>query len=196
MDNLFVKMPRMRIGALIGKQGKTKKELEELSDCNIFVDSATGDVEISSEKANPITFYRLEQVIKAIARGFSPEHAKYLLDESFILNIINLHDLGIHTSKTLQTRKARVIGSQGAIRQFIEDSLDCFIAIQGKTISIIGNIENIRIAHEAILKLLKGATISRIKKYINRAKTNIDQISNTESNNINFDNEQERDILD
>lgn len=70
MNSLLLKVPKMRIGAVIGKQGQTRKELEELSDCKIHIDSATGDIEITTKKANPVTFYKLETVIKAISRGF------------------------------------------------------------------------------------------------------------------------------
>lgn len=186
----------MRIGALIGKNGKTKRELEEIVDCKIYIDSKTGDVEISSENANPVTVYKLESVIKAIARGFSPEHAKLLLDDDFLLNIINLHDLGISTSKSLRTRKARVIGAQGSIRTLIEKSLDCFVSVQGKTVSIIGRAENIRIAYESILKLLKGTTVSGVRRYIDKASEDIDKMTNTESNNIDFNEDVEKDLLD
>ena len=200
MNSLLLKVPKQRIGAVIGKQGETRREFEEMCDCKIKVDSGTGDIEITSENANAITFYRLEAVIKAIGRGFSPDHAKYLLDDNSTLNIINLHDLGIHTDKTMETRRARVIGSQGIIRKFLEDSLDCFIAIQGRTIAIIGEVSRIRICHEAIIRLLKGANVASIKKFIESSLKNADYVSNTESNYIDIkDTEVEaddKDILD
>jgi ribosomal RNA assembly protein len=160
----------------------------------------TGDIEITSQNANAVTFYRLETVIKAIGRGFSPDHAKFLLDDNSTLNIINLHDLGIHTDKTLETRRARVIGSQGIVRKFLEDTLECFIAIQGKTIAIIGEVSKIRIAHEAIMRLLKGANVAGVKKFIESSLKNADYVSNTESNYIDIKDteidENEKDILD
>ena len=196
MNTLILKIPKMRIGAVIGKQGQTRRELEELSDCKIHVDSHTGDVEISTEKSNPVTFYRLETVLKAIGRGFSPDHAKLLLDDKTTLNIISLYDLGIHTEKTLKTRRARVIGTEGTIRKFLEDSLDCYIAIQGKTICIIGTVSNIRICHEAIMRLLKGANFAGVRTFIEKARKNLD-ISNTE-NYIDYNEEdnKDKDILD
>lgn len=200
MNSLLLKVPKQRIGAVIGKQGETRKELEEMCDCKIHVDSGTGDIEITSQNANAITFYRLEAVIKAIGRGFSPDHAKYLLDDNSTLNIINLHDLGIHTDKTLETRRARVIGAQGTIRKFLEDTLECFISIQGKTIAIIGEVSKIRICHEAIIRLLKGANIAGVKKFIESSLKNADYVSNTESNYIDIDESkiknEDKDILD
>ncbi len=201
-NSISIKVPKLRIGAVIGKQGQTRRELEELADCKITVDSATGDIDITTENANPVTFYKLEIVIKAIGRGFSPEHARYLLDDNIVLNIINLHDLGIHTEKTLETRKARIIGAQGTIRKFLEDSLDCYVSVQGRTIAVIGEASKIRIAHESIMRLLKGSNVASVKKYIDSMKKGLDYVSNSESNYIDYndelDNERENDehILD
>jgi rRNA processing protein Krr1/Pno1 len=38
MNSLFLKVPKQRIGAVIGKQGETRRELEEMCDCKIHVD--------------------------------------------------------------------------------------------------------------------------------------------------------------
>ena len=42
----YVRIPSARVGALIGPGGKTKKKLEELSGCEISIDSDDGLVEI------------------------------------------------------------------------------------------------------------------------------------------------------
>jgi len=196
MDVVYVKIPKLRIGAVIGKQGATRKELEELGECKILVDSSTGDVELQSEKSDALVFYKMEQVIKAIGRGFSPDHAKLLLDDSIILDIINIKELGLKTERSIHTRKARVIGSQGTIRKFIEDSLDCYISIQGKTIAIIGETKHMRLAHEAIMRILKGSNISSVKKYIESTKKELEHLSNTDSNYLEEEEQTEKDILD
>ena len=165
MNTIIIKIPKIRVGALIGKNGETKKELEELADSKIYVDGE-GEVEITSDKANAITFYKLENVIKAIGRGFNPDKAKLLLDDYYALNIINLQDLGVKTEKSARNRKARIIGTQGSIRSYLEKELDCFISVQGKTISIIGKLSNIRICHEAIMRIINGASIGAVKHFI------------------------------
>lgn len=199
MNYIELKIPKIRIGAIIGKDGQTKKELEDISDSKIEINSNTGDIEISTEKANPITFYRLELVIKAIGRGFNPEKAKNLFDENYTLNVINLKDLSIKNKKTTYTRKSRVIGTDGSIRKYLEDNLDCYISIQGKTISIVGNLKNIKIANEVIMRLLKGATIGAIKTTIEKYKKNSDDFNFNDLNEYNEFMEKEnteKDILD
>ncbi len=198
MNYIELKIPKIRIGAIIGKDGQTKKELEDISDSKIEINSNTGDIEISTEKANPITFYRLELVIKAIGRGFNPEKAKNLFDENYTLNVINLKDLSIKNKKTTYTRKSRVIGTDGSIRKYLEDNLDCYISIQGKTISIVGNLKNIKVANEVIMRLLKGATIGAIKTTIEKYKKNSDDFNFNDLNEYNEFMEKEnteKDIL-
>ena len=42
----YVRIPASRVGALIGPGGKTKRKLEELSGCDISIDSDEGLFEI------------------------------------------------------------------------------------------------------------------------------------------------------
>jgi ribosomal RNA assembly protein len=191
MNSIFIKIPKIRVGALIGKNGETKKELEELSDSKIYVDGE-GEIEISTEKANAVTFYKLENVIKAIGRGFNPEKAKLLLDEYYTLNVINLQELGVTTERGAHNRKARIIGAQGSIRSYLEKQLDCFISVQGKTISIIGRLSNIRICHEAIMRIINGASIGAVKHFIEKLSKNLETQEEFEFN----ENKKEEDILD
>ncbi len=171
-QEIYVKIPNYRIGALIGKNGVDKKELEELTNAKIEIGSDSGEITIVRNKADAFTFYRLEHVVKAIGRGFSPAHAKLLLEESYFLDIIDLKEFGLSSDKQMQTKRGRVIGAKGTMRKFIEDALECYISIQGKTVSIIGKIPYVGFAKEAIASLLSGSNISSVKKQIQRKMKN------------------------
>jgi len=172
-QEIYVKVPKIRVGALIGKYGQNKNEIEELTKTKLKIDSESGDVTILRNKSDAFTFYRTEHVIKAIGRGFSPTHAKLLLEQEYYLDVIELRDYGIVSDKAMEIKRARVIGTKGSIREFIEDAFDCNIAVQGKTISIIGTSPKIEYAKDAIETILKGANISAIKKQIQKKVTKI-----------------------
>jgi ribosomal RNA assembly protein len=89
-----IKIPRERIGALIGKRGKVKLQIEKRCGVEIAVDSETGDTMISGTKpADQMEAFRAIEVITAISRGFSPERACYLLeDEEIMFQQMDLHD--------------------------------------------------------------------------------------------------------
>ncbi|MCK8519907.1 KH domain-containing protein, partial [Methanoculleus sp. 7T] len=100
-----------RIGALIGKEGATKKALEEKTGTTVQIDSDEGEVRIEGEDAASVL--RATDVATAIARGFSPERAFRLLeDEDLTLDVIDLS--AVDSSPRQQERlRGRIIGKAG-----------------------------------------------------------------------------------
>jgi len=160
-----VKIPSSRIAVLIGKSGKTKRKIGSLTKCILDIDSESGEVRVKA-KNNGKNFYNALSIIRAIGRGFSPEKTFLLLDEDFLLEVLNLEDfLG---KKQLETKKARIIGTKGKARVEIEKKTNCLISVFGKTIAIIGKPENIETARKAIEMLLRGATHKSAFRFIER----------------------------
>jgi ribosomal RNA assembly protein len=168
MQEEFLKIPMKRIAVLIGHNGETKKRIECLTHTKINVDSKTGEVDVSFEGENAINLYNALNIIKAIARGFSPEHALLLLDENYYIEFIDLtHELG-KNEKLLLSKRGRVIGKHGSVRQQIEQDTGTFISVYGKTIGIIGKIEGVQTAKKAIEMLLSGATHDSVKGFLRK----------------------------
>jgi len=160
-------IPEERIGVLIGKEGEIKKRIEELSDCNVRISSKTGVVKIECE--DPYKFMRVQDVIKAIAHGFNPEIAiKLLEDDMTTLDIIDL--TSYVSDKHLQRIKGRIIGKEGSMRKTIEDLLNVHISVYGKTVAIIGDVESVAVAREAIEMLVEGAQHSTVIKFLERKR--------------------------
>lgn len=180
-QEVYIKIPNYRIGALIGKNGQDKKDLELITKTKIDVDSNSGEITILRNKADAFTFYRTEQLIKAIGRGFSPQHAKLLLDSSYTLDIIELKDFGVNNDKQMETKRGRVIGTKGSMKKFLEETLDCSVSVQGKTIAIIGQSPKIGYAKETIGKLLLGGNIPAVK-------TQLEKKLKTQRDNFNDEN--------
>jgi len=86
------RITKERIGVLIGKKGITKRNIEEKTKTKILVDSEEGLVSIEGEEADG--FLRAVEIVKAVARGFSPERAFTLFeDEDIFLEVIELSDI-------------------------------------------------------------------------------------------------------
>ena len=85
----FLKIPKNRILALIGKEGEIKSCLEKIMNCKINV-SSEGEVELFSEDS--FGLLKAKNIVKAIGRGFDPDESLVLLDDEFILHIVNLHE--------------------------------------------------------------------------------------------------------
>lgn len=170
-----LKITKERIAVLIGKDGEVKKELEDLTETQIDIDSKEGDVTIKG--SDSIKMYALKEVIKAIGRGFNPEIARLLLKQDYVLEIIPLLD---YLKKShLERVKGRVIGSAGKSRNTIERLTDTFIVVYGKTISILGESDGVVAAKKAIESLIAGSPHANVYKWLekNRKKMKEKQIS-------------------
>lgn len=173
----FVRIPKERIGVLIGRKGSTKKKIEEITKTRIEVDSETGEVFISStEKTDdPLAVWKARDVVMAIGRGFSPERAFRLFNEGEVLEIINLSDIIIGNEKNALPRiRGRIIGRKGRTREIIEEMSGADISVYGKTVAIIGNPIQVEIAKTAIEKLAKGSPHGTVYKYLERRKKDLE----------------------
>lgn len=167
----LVKIPQNRVGAVIGPEGKTKGELEQRSGCRIRIDGETGEVEVDDERAfEPVLVLKTRDVVRAIGRGFSPDHAMRLYQDDTYLDIIDLTDYVGKQTKDLERVRARIIGTHGKTRRFIEESCGVEMSILGKTASIIGESDEVAKAHEAVEMLLSGAAHGTVYKFLERKR--------------------------
>jgi ribosomal RNA assembly protein len=162
-----LRITKDRIAVLIGAKGETKTDLEKESTCKINIDSKEGDVTITGKDA--IQLFALREVIKAISRGFNPELAKQLLKQDYILEVISLNDYSKEKSQQ-QRLKGRVIGADGKSRNTIEGLTDCSISVYGKTISMLGSVENVATCKRAVETLLSGSPHANVYKWLERQK--------------------------
>ena len=89
----YLKIPIERVAVLIGHNGETKKDLEEKSGFKINIDSKLGEVVIDDhEVEDPLMVIKIENIVKAIGRGFSPQNALRLIDDDADFFVFNLYD--------------------------------------------------------------------------------------------------------
>ncbi len=162
-----IKIPKDRVAVLIGKKGLEKRKLERKAKAKIKV-SREGDVII--EGKDSLLLFDLKLVIKAIGRGFNPEIAENLFREDYALEIVEIKEFSGKSKKKLIRLRGRMIGKKGKARQTIEKLTNTSIVIYGKTVSIIGKIEDVMKAKEAVEYLLSGAPHGHVYGWIERKK--------------------------
>ncbi len=156
----LVKVPKERVGALIGPNGLVKEKVEKKLSVQLQIDSQTGNVTItlSTTATDPSLLFRAKEVITAIGRGFSPERAfRLLYDEGTILVIIDLRDIVGRSQSDIKRLKGRIIGKEGKTRRIIEELTDANVSVHGHTVSIIGDMDQAEVAREAIQMLIRGS---------------------------------------
>jgi len=169
----FLKVPKERVGVLIGPEGKTKKSIEENLSVELQIESETGGVTLMlDEKAeDPSLLFKAKDVVTAIGRGFSSEHAFRLIrDEETLLDIIDLRTVFGRSESDIRRVKGRIIGMNGKTRRIVEELTDTDIVVYGSTIGIIGNLEQVEAAREAIQMLVKGSLHSTVYRFLHRKR--------------------------
>jgi ribosomal RNA assembly protein len=169
----IVRVPLERVGALVGKDGSVKGEIERRCGVTLEIDGKTGETRISYEpdallEANP---FKAHDIVSAIARGFSPQRAFSLLQEDRMLTLIDLREYAGKSENALVRIKSRIIGTEGKARKIIEELTQSEISIYGHTVAIIGEPDESKIAQEAIDKLAKGGTHKSAYELLQKYRT-------------------------
>jgi ribosomal RNA assembly protein len=166
-----VRVPTERVGVIIGREGATKKSLEEDLGVELLIDSKEGTVVIKADsvgEADPLTAVR---VIEAIGRGFSPERARRLLEEGMVFEVIDLRDFAGKSTNSLERIRGRVIGLKGKSRRVIEELTRCYVSVYGRTVSIIGTTTEVQLAADAVRTLARGSQHRTVYNTLQKART-------------------------
>lgn len=174
MFDYEVKIPKDRIAVLIGKKGLVKNKIQRLTKTKLIVDSKEGDVTVESEDS--FAAYSTTLIVKAIGRGFNPNIALLLHREDYSMEIVDITEFAGKSKKKMRRIKARIIGTKGKAWKMIEKLTGCHLSVYGKTVSMIGLVEEVALAKQAVEDLLKGAPYSNVYKFIQDKKKKLEQV--------------------
>ena len=168
----YLKVPQDRVGALIGTQGKTKLMIEKATGTKLDINSEEGTVIIdpTENMEDPLGVWKANHIVKAIARGFNPRVALKLNEDDIYLEILKLPLYVGKSKKAMARYKGRIIGKDGRTREIIVDMAEVDIAIYGKTVSFIGELENVMVAKEAVEMILNGSRHKSVYAFLENKK--------------------------
>ena len=126
---------------------------------------------MAEKTEDPSMLFKAKDVVTAIARGFSSEHAfRLIFDEEAMLDVIDLRNIFGKSESDIKRVKGRIIGMNGKTRKIIEELTDCNVAVYGHTVSIVGNIEESQAAREAVQMLIGGSLHSVVYRALHRKR--------------------------
>jgi len=157
----IVRIPAERVKILIGENGKTKEMLQKKCNIQLEIDNE-GEVRISGETQE---VYFSKNIIFAIGRGFNPRIAVKLLEPDYTFYIVALKEY-LSNENAIKRVKGRIIGEDGRMKKEIEAIADCRISVYGNTVAIIGKIDAIEYAKEALEKIIRGAKHASVYRYL------------------------------
>ena len=165
----FVRIPKERVGVLVGPDGKVKAYIEEKLNVELQIDSEQGDVTIllASNASDPSLIFRAKDVVTAIGRGFAPEHAFRLVrDEEAVFDFIDLRAIFGRSESDIKRVKGRIIGMDGKTRRIIEELTSADVVVYGHTVGIIGTFDQASVARGAIQMLIDGSQHHTVYRFL------------------------------
>lgn len=171
---IVIRIPADRIGVVIGPGGETRKLLSERSGLPISVDSSQNEVSFDDKApgADPLMVLKMRDILRALGRGFSPEHAMRLFNDDAYFELLDIHDYVGKNKGRMRQVAARIIGSEGKTRRIIEDQTGCDLAIYGHTVGIIGDLEDLGNAKRAVDMILSGAEHASVYSFLESKRRN------------------------
>jgi len=172
--NAFVRIPKERVGVLVGPDGEVKQKIEEKFMVELEIESEAGGVTIMlSERTNdPSLLFRAKDVVTAIGRGFSPEHAFRLLrNEDDIFDFIDFRVVFGRSESDIKRVKGRIIGANGKTRKLIEELTDASVVVYGHTVGFIGTFEQVDAARNAVQMLIDGSQHHTVYRYLQKKRS-------------------------
>jgi ribosomal RNA assembly protein len=171
--NAFVRIPKERVGVLVGPEGKVKSDIEERLQVKLEIESEGGGVEITlTEKAtDPSTLLRAKDVVTAIGRGFAPDQAFRLIrSEETTFDFIDLRIIFDRSDSDIRRVKSRIIGMNGKTRRTIEELTEADVVIYGHTVGFIGTFEQVDIARNAVQMIIQGSEHHTVYNFLQKKR--------------------------
>jgi ribosomal RNA assembly protein len=176
-----IKVPGDRVGVIVGRDGRVRKRVEDLTNVKIDVNSE-GVVTITAPEntEDPVLAWKARDIIRAMARGFSPKNAFSLIDDDMQLLVISLREVVGSSQNQMKRVAGRIIGENGRTRRVIEQTTETKVSVYGKTVSIIGMSPGLDYARRAIDMLIAGAPhsvvysrLESMRRELNRQKAEL-----------------------
>ncbi|MFA5573194.1 MAG: RNA-processing protein [Crenarchaeota archaeon] len=171
----FIRIPKERVGILIGPEGKTKRYVEDRLGVKVDVDTEGSiTIGVTDRAPDPSVLLRAKDVVTAIGRGFPPDTAFRLIrNEDDVFDMVDLRVIFGRSESDIKRVKGRIIGSEGKTRKLVEELSEADVVVYGHTIGIIGSFEQADIARNAVQMIINGCQHHTVYKYLQRKRTEL-----------------------
>lgn len=170
----YLRIPKERVGVLIGPSGKVRKQLEESTGVRLEIDSEEGEVTVDTTGAeDPALGLAAADVVQAIGRGFSPERALRLLQEGMRLEVFDIRDFVGKSQEQVRRMRARLIGTKGKTRRIFEELTGVSMSIYGNTVALIGDLLPLDVARRGVEMLLQGSEHAAVYGYLEHRRAEL-----------------------